>query len=177
MKKSCCYTQCLILEKGIMIPIDTFASQSANADKDCNVHLSIEEINNYLKSFRSSPYEILKSLVIHIRFWLTFLYVVAGVTLIVGAHRRQEIPRETIANMHFVVNICYFVNSRLFVFPYPLKEWKVRKEVERIRLDFVDTVFRDRSEQSNFQFQLFLVEKFTKAIFCNIDFIMSFVLN
>ena len=70
--------------------------------------------------------EILKSLVIDIGFWLKFLYNVAGVTLIVGAHRRQEIPRETIANMHFVVNICYFVNSRLFVFPYKRVEGSKR---------------------------------------------------
>ena len=66
--------------------------------------------------------EILKSLVIDIGFWLKFLYNVAGVTLIVGAHRRQEIPRETIANMQLVVNICYFVNSRIFAVPYPLIE-------------------------------------------------------
>ena len=132
--------QCFVLEKGIMIPIDTLGTLLASADKDCDGHLSIEEINNYLNSFSSSPYEILKSLVGDIGFWIKFLYIVAGVILIVGAHHGQELPKETIANMYLVVSICYFINSGLFVFPYPLKEWKLRKEVARIKLDFVDTV-------------------------------------
>ena len=188
--------QCFVLEKGIMIPIDTLGSLLASADKDCDGHLSIEEINNYLNSFSSSPYEILKSLVSDMGFWLNFLYIVGGVILIVGAHHGQELPKETIANMYLVVSICYFINSGLFVFPYPLKEWKLRKEVARIKLDFVDTVidkamvhafasyreqkklgcihsqlslylsnvvFRDRSELSKFEFQLFLLKEMGKS--------------
>ena len=138
------------------------SSQVGSSSSDFSL-ITIRDLNNYLSKLVGSMSDdsdddstnpsiiAMKHLARNINFWLAFLYVIAGVLLMivsfyindVGDNDNSVISEKTSssrlhlrADLYLCVSICYIVNSAKFIFEYPIKEWKAQKRNWEMMLDF-----------------------------------------
>ena len=126
----------VLIDKGILVPLDVVNDIFDDVDKDDNGNLTVVELSEFLfKSKTLKGFDFCRRAWSDVDWWFLVLFFVGGVMFLIGGfHSELGIPDPSLKNIYLAGGAMYNLGTLRFIIPYLYLQYRAQQSFEKSAL-------------------------------------------